>query len=390
MGRLYHPSVDFDEPLGTTFVTKNYQKSSRKISNKTYNINTGNFKKLTCVTDKNIINLYKKLEEYILKKDTKIIRNYLKKCISFKYNNKFLEINFKRHEFLLIVSDEIIRYDTSNKLEKRKGYEKNMSHYIVVNDEESLKYAIMISDRAYEEEVNPYMKNYLKDMYNILSNKVLSISDDINVKEVEKGYVFYSQRNFLRVAIRNDYIVLALLNVEDNINFLSDYLEKGSPFKKQYKLYKKEDIDKVIPYIIKSYERQKLSNYYIKYVLDYEKEFQEKNDKLDNITSILCNKVLDIDKSIIRKDIQRGIMFSAQRNFFLIERRVDYLYVLMLEVEDNDNILSRSNITDKELRMYYKLDSENDIDKLIPLIKKSYELQNLSLNEYLLYKINKK
>ena len=47
--------------------------------NRSYDINTSNYKKITTNKDAKVIELYDDLEDYVLKNDRKIIRNYLVK-----------------------------------------------------------------------------------------------------------------------------------------------------------------------------------------------------------------------------------------------------------------------------------------------------------------------
>lgn len=96
-GNIYHPELNLDQPKGCLNYTSNHVKDSRKINNRSYDINTSNYKKLTTSKDA----IYDDLEDYVLKKNRKIIRNYLVKGISFKYRCRILEVTLKEQEIIL-------------------------------------------------------------------------------------------------------------------------------------------------------------------------------------------------------------------------------------------------------------------------------------------------
>lgn len=63
-GNIYHPELNLDQPKGCLSYTLNHVKDSRKINNRSYDINTSNYKKLTINKDAKVIELYDDLEFY--------------------------------------------------------------------------------------------------------------------------------------------------------------------------------------------------------------------------------------------------------------------------------------------------------------------------------------
>ena len=57
-GNIYHPELDLEQPKGCLSYTSNHVKNSRKINNRSYDINTSNYKKLTTNKDAKVIELY--------------------------------------------------------------------------------------------------------------------------------------------------------------------------------------------------------------------------------------------------------------------------------------------------------------------------------------------
>lgn len=137
-----------EQPKGCLNYTSNHVKNSRKINNRSYDINTSNYKILTTNKDAKVIELYDDLEDYVLKKDRKIIRNYLVKGISFKYRCRILEVTLKEQEMILCFLKDIKIFDKENRLSIRKRYEKcSLKYKMRVGDENSLNYAKYLIDK---------------------------------------------------------------------------------------------------------------------------------------------------------------------------------------------------------------------------------------------------
>ena len=63
-GNIYHPELDLKQSKGCFNYTSNHVKDSRKINNRSYDINTSNYKKLITNKDAKVIELYDDLEFY--------------------------------------------------------------------------------------------------------------------------------------------------------------------------------------------------------------------------------------------------------------------------------------------------------------------------------------
>ena len=150
-GNIYHPELDLEQPKGCLSYTSNHIKNSRKINNRFYDINTSNYKKLTTNKDAKVIELYDDLEDYVLKKDRKITRNYLLKGIFFKYRCRILEVTLKEQEMILCSLKYKMRVGDENSLNYAK-YLIDKEKIICIDDN--------ISDTEYYFQVFP-IKNYL-------------------------------------------------------------------------------------------------------------------------------------------------------------------------------------------------------------------------------------
>ena len=64
-GNIYHPELDLKQQKECLSYTSNHVKDSRKINDRSYDINTSNYKKLTTNKDAKVIELYDDLEDYL-------------------------------------------------------------------------------------------------------------------------------------------------------------------------------------------------------------------------------------------------------------------------------------------------------------------------------------
>ena len=68
-------------------------------------------------------------------------------------------------------------------------------------------------------------------------------------------------------------------------------------------------------------------------------------------------------------------MFKNRRNFTILSKKKYGIYIGLLDVEDNNNILNIVGRTSYEpLCKYFKVLKEEDIDIIMPYIIKSYEI----------------
>ena len=84
---------------------------------------------------------------------------------------------------------------------------------------------------------------------------------------------------------------------------------------------------------------------------------------------------MELGDNIVCNKLYRDYRFKSKRNFISISKRKYGLYVRLLKVEDNQNILDYTYQTGAEpLCMTYKIYNKDDIETINPYIKKSYML----------------
>ena len=250
-----------EQPKTCLSYTSNHVKNSRRINNRLYDINTSDYKKLTTNKDAKIIELYNDLEAYVLKKDRKIIRNYLIKGISFKYRCRILEVTLNETEMVLCFLKDVKIFDKENRLSIRKGYEKcSLKYKMRVGDTNSLNYAKYLFDKEYEQITNPFMINHLNNLTKILTDNVKTIDRSIKKKKMIKGIVFTASRNFLIIEKRLNCLHIRILAVEDENNILSIVGRSTyEPLCRSFKIKEESDIETIMPYVKKSFELTKIN-----------------------------------------------------------------------------------------------------------------------------------
>ncbi|MDO5568979.1 MAG: hypothetical protein Q4G04_02545 [bacterium] len=113
-GKYYETFLTDDTPNTTSYFTFNYKKERMRINNKMYHINTNDYQSLTANKMIQVIEYYNRFEKYILDTDKKIIRNYLKKGIVFKYNKRIIEVLIKEKELTIVFLNIVKKYDSDN------------------------------------------------------------------------------------------------------------------------------------------------------------------------------------------------------------------------------------------------------------------------------------
>ena len=234
-------------------------------------INTNTYQNLTYNKKETTIKLFDELDKLILNISESITRRYLSRVVVYKLKNNFLEVQINQSNILVSIHKDSKQFDFDNKLFERKGYGKNnLCYSYVLGSKKELNYIIKIINKLYNLYMNP--KETLNEkLYNILIEEILKISDSIYTKEVNKGLLFKSNRNFVRLKLKNNSISVSLLNVENKENKLNALRYTNyEPLCLKYEIIKKEDIKFILPYIKKSFQMSKynpkdLKNNFIKY-----------------------------------------------------------------------------------------------------------------------------
>ena len=265
-GEIYNIAQDFITPKKCLQFVSNHVKRNRKINNKLYDINTNSYKNLITNKDAEIVRFYNEIEDYVLRKDSKIIRNYLKKGVTFKFNKRIMEVMIKEKELLITFLKDVKPYDTENRLFIRKGYENcALCYAIYVNNAESVNYALKLFNSLYEVIIDPYKDNYVNNLLKEISNNIKEIDRSIKTKKLNKGIMFCANRNFTMIEKRKYGLHIRLLPVEDKDNILGVVGRSTlEPLCRFFKVREEKDIELVMPLIKESFNKTKYPAFDIK------------------------------------------------------------------------------------------------------------------------------
>ena len=121
-------------------------------------------------------------------------------------------------------------------------------------------------------------------------------------------------------------------------------------------------------------------DYAIKIIKDIYNYFINPKETLsDKLFNILKFKITTISDSITFHNTNKGLMFKDRRNFVLLSKTNYGVYVRILKVENQDNILNivtRKNY--EPLCLSYKVKEESEIDVILPYINSSYDLNKIN------------
>ena len=234
---------------------------------------------------------------------------------------------------------------------KLKSEENNINNVIYNNDTSNYK------DITYNK------KDETIKLFDKFDEYIISIEKDIIRNYLLKNVVYKLKKRFIEVRINQNDLYIC---------FLKDV--------KQFDLQNKLKIRK-------GYENTSLCYYLLvedinnlEYAFELAKElYGYLKTPHEPICELLfeniSNRIMELGDNIVCNKLYRDYRFKSKRNFISISKRKYGLYVRLLKVEDNQNILDYTYQTGAEpLCMTYKISNGNDIETIIPYIKKSYML----------------
>lgn len=209
-----------------------------------------------------------------------------------------------------------------------------------------------------------YNKKYIAiQLFDEFDKQVLNINNNIKRNYLMKNVAYKLNKKIIEVQVNQSDILISFykdIKPFDNLNKLS--IRKGYENSTLCHYIKITDL-KEIPYLIDLCN--KLYNYLT----------ETKVDPVDNLFNKLLVKINSIGLNITSHYTNKGLMFKKRRNFTMISKKKYGVYIRLLNVEDNDNVLKVVGRTNYEpLCRYFKIINESHIDVIMPYIIKSYEI----------------
>ena len=199
-GVLYFNNSPVVIPNSETVVTKNVKKKSKKIGAKLFDINTSDYKKLTSNKRVEIIQLFDKLDEKILKKFNGIHRNYLMKEVAYKTNVRLMTVVIKQNELIINFDKSAKDYDTKNLLKERAGYQnQNISYSMCISKQTELNYVIKLFENLYNSKTDNSKELYIDNLLSVVGRtnyEPLCRSFKIKTNEDIVKYINYIKSSF--------------------------------------------------------------------------------------------------------------------------------------------------------------------------------------------------
>lgn len=280
--------IEFDNNMKQSFNEIKIKEDSKN------NIDTNTYENLIFNKKKIAILLFDKLDKEILSINNEIKRNYLIKNVAYKFINKILEIQINQNNLLVTFHRDSKQFDNYNKLGLKKGYENtSLCYCMIVESNEDILYVKKLVQNLYDY-INSPKEDIGAKLLDILSFKIKTLSEDITTHKTNKGLVFRNKRNFAILCKTNYGIYIRILNVNNKDNTLNVVTRKSyEPLCLSYKILNIEDIDKVLPYIIESYNISKINPLDLKhkfYELYYSDGYKASDEfKKENISDNIKN-----------------------------------------------------------------------------------------------------
>ena len=206
-------------------------------------------------------------------------------------------------------------------------------------------------------------KDIAIQLFDEFDKQILNINNSIKRNYLMKNVAYKLNKKIIEVQVNQSDILISFykdIKQFDNLNKLS--IRKGYEKSTLCHYIKITDL-KEIPYLIELCN--KLYNYLT----------ESKVNPVDNLFNKLSVKINSIGSNVTSHYTNKGLIFKNKRNFTIISKKKYGIYIRLLNVEDNDNVLKVVGRTNYEpLCRYFKIINESDIDVIMPYIIKSYEI----------------
>ncbi len=194
------------------------------------------------------------------------------------------------------------------------------------------------------------------ELFDEFDKQILSISDNIKRNYLIKNVVYRLGKKIIEIQVEQSDILISL---HKNIKQF-DYDDKL--------LIRKGYEKSSLCYYVKVDKLENL-NYVIELIRNYYSYISESNiDSIDNLFNTLSFKINSINSNVTSYTTNKGLVFRNKRNFTILSKRKYGIYVRLLDVEDNNNILNIVSRTNYEpLCRYFKVLKEENIDIIMPI-----------------------
>lgn len=253
-----------------------------------------------------------------------------------------------------------VQYSNNERIEMTK----NTKTISCVDDEaQKRKSKLLNVDTSCYENIIYNKKDIAIQLFNEFDKQVLNINNSIKRNYLMKNVAYKLDKKIIEVQVNQSDILISFykdIKQFDNLNKLS--IRKGYEKSTLCHYIKITDL-KEIPYLINLCNK----------LYDYLTE--SKVNPVDNLFNKLSVKINSIGSNVTSHYTNKGLIFKNKRNFTIISKKKYGIYIRLLNVEDNDNVLKVVGRTNYEpLCRYFKIINESDLDVIMPYIIKSYEI----------------
>ncbi len=204
-------------------------------------------------------------------------------------------------------------------------------------------------------------------LFNEFDKQILNISKNIKRNYLMKNVAYKLDQKIIEVQVNQSDILISFyrdIKQFDELDILS--IRKGyenSTLCYYIKITELKEITYLIELCKRLYNYLSESKFYL----------------IEKLYSQLSIKINSIDSNVTSHTTNKGLMFKNRRNFTIISKKKYGIYIRLLNVEDNNNILNVVGRTTHEpLCRYFKIIDEKDIDIIMPYIIKSHEISKYS------------
>ncbi len=204
-------------------------------------------------------------------------------------------------------------------------------------------------------------------LFDEFDKQILSISNDIKRNYLIKNVAYKLNKKIIEVQVDQSDILISFHRDIKQFDYDNKLLIRKGYENSSLCYFIKINNSEELPYIVKLCKKL------------YFSLTESKTDPVDDLFNVLSIKINAISSSVTSHTTNKGLMFRNKRNFTILSKKKYGIYIRLLNVDDDNNILNVVGRTNYEpLCRYFKVLNEKDIEIIMPYIIKSYELSKFN------------
>lgn len=205
------------------------------------------------------------------------------------------------------------------------------------------------------------------NLLDLLDKSINSISSNIIRNYLIRNVVYKFDKRILEVQVNQKHLLLS-------------FHKEAKIFDVNNKLYNRKGYKNNAICYSMVIDNKESCEYAIKIIDSFYQYLVNPKEKItDRLFDIMKLKITCLSETVGTHNTNKGLMFRDQRNFALISKKNYGVYIKVLNVKNDGNVLDVVTRKAYEpLCLSYKIQNEEDIDIVLPFIYESYKMNKIN------------